>query len=158
MDNLIWAAVWEGVGWRFFMSSSQTIQTTGTSCLLTKNVYLFKLKKCDPWCVDLMLTMLTCPESAETFQSGCDQIRLHPPYPPPLPPAQPSPAQPSPALLCVSCTGSCFRGFNLQISILVLDTGHWTLVAGLGWLLLWCTTGGLKSPWCGHVVVRWGSN
>ena len=58
---------------------------------------------------------------------------------PPLPPAQPSPA-----LLCVSCTGSCFRGFNLQISILVLDTGHWWLGwAGLGWLLLWCTTGGL---------------
>ena len=90
---------------------------SGTSSLLTTNVDLFrldKLKKCDPRCVD----------NAETFQSGRDQIRLHPPSYPRLPPAQPSPA-----LLCLSRTGSCFRGFNLQISILVLDTGpvHWWL-------------------------------
>ena len=125
------------------MSSSQTIQTTGTSRMLTNNVYLFKLKKCDPWCVDLMLTMLTCPESAETFQSGCDQIRLHPPSPP-LPPAQPSPA-----LLCVSCTGSCFRGFNLQISILVLVTGHW---AGLDWAGL---AAALMYHWWSEVSMVW---
>ena len=71
---------------------------------------------------------------------------------PPLPPAQPSPA-----LLCVSCTGSCFRGFNLQISILVLDTGYWWL----GWVgcsfdvpLVVCSLHGVVMSWSDEAVIR----